>query len=357
MSDISKIQYSDGTIYNIKDANVRNTLDVSKGTYNSIGERMSAYADASEVAAEYLEYLQNPPDVEPEFRLTKSGVVCKPCMTYNKFTTWSDKTWTGLTDFRGSYIWTDGKNIYYSNNNSSYGTVGNYVLDKDTSTWTAKTWNGYTSFSGDDIWTDGENIYYSNQSNQYVLDKSTSTWTAKTWTGLTNFYGGSIWTDGDNIYYSLGSTQKVLNKSTWSSKSWSGLTSFGGSNIWTDGKYIYYSAGTSAHYGLNKSTSTWNSSRWTGTISFYGHMIWTDGENIYWSNNNSSYGTTGNYALVVNIDLVKSGWGSKTWDGLTSIYGKYIWTDGENIYYSEGTTQKVLNPLTKTTTDMPSCKP
>jgi hypothetical protein len=41
-------------------------------------------------------------------------------------------------------------------------------------TWSTKTWTGFTSFQGNYIWTDGENIYYSNNTDQYVLDKSTS---------------------------------------------------------------------------------------------------------------------------------------------------------------------------------------
>ena len=164
MSDISKIKYSDGTIYNIKDANVRNALDVSKGTYNSIGERMGAYADASDVATAYLDYLQHPSVAEPEFRLTNSaGGICRPCMTYNEFNSWSEKTWNGLTNFNGSHIWTDGENIYYSNGSN------HYVLDKSTSTWSTKSWTGLTSFYGNNVWTNDENVYYSYGSNQYIL--------------------------------------------------------------------------------------------------------------------------------------------------------------------------------------------
>ena len=124
--------------------------------------------------------------------------------------TWSTKTWTGLTGFIGSSIWTDGENIYHSNGSRQY------VLDKETSTWSAKTWNGLTSFSASSIWTDGENIYYGSSVNQYVLNKETSTWSTKTWNGLTNFYGSYVWTDGENIYCSAGGsgTQYVLNKPT-----------------------------------------------------------------------------------------------------------------------------------------------
>ena len=72
------------------------------------------------------------------------------------------------------------------------------------------TWTGLTRFPGNMIWTNGENIYYSNESNHYVLDKSTSTWSQMTWTGLTYFSGDRVWTDGDNIYYSSVSIQYQL---------------------------------------------------------------------------------------------------------------------------------------------------
>ena len=123
---------------------------------------------------------------------------------------WDAKTWTGLTYFAGSSVWTDGTDIYYSYGNSQY------VLDKSTSTWIAKTWTGLTSFVGSNIWTDGTDVYYSSGSTQYVLDKSNSTWSAKTWTGLTSFDGRKIWTDGTDVYHSSGSTQYVLSSAVLS---------------------------------------------------------------------------------------------------------------------------------------------
>ena len=50
--------------------------------------------------------------------------------------------------------------------------------------------------------------------------------------------------------------------------------------------------------------------------------LWTDGTNIYFSD--------GSYQLV----LVGDEWEHKTWNGLTSFNGKDVWTDGTNIYYS-----------------------
>jgi signal peptidase I len=163
--------------------------------------------------------------------------------------TWSAKTWSGLTSFNGRYIWTDGDNIYYSNGSDQY------VLNKLTSTWSVKTWNGLSSPDRQYIWTDGDNIYYSNGYNQKVLDKSTSTWSDKTWTGYTSFYGYRIWTDGDNIYCSSSydNLYSVLDKRTsaWATKKWYGLTSFSGDYVWTDGDNVYYSD-PSYQYILNK---------------------------------------------------------------------------------------------------------
>ena len=245
---------------------------------------------------------------------------------------WSAKTWSGLTNFIGSSVWTDGTKIYYSNSTVQY------VLDKATSTWNVKTWNGLTNFNGQDIWTDETNIYYSSGSKQYILNKSTSTWSTKTWSGLTSFNGDNIWTDGTDVYYSNISDQYVLDKttSTWSTKTWGGLTSFNGDNIWTDGDSIYYSA-SSYQYVLDKATSTWSTKTWSGLTNFQGMYIWTDGDSIYYSNGSKQY--------VLNKST--STWSAKTWTGLTSFDSQYIWTDRTDTYYSYGSDQYTLPPASK----------
>ena len=83
---------------------------------------------------------------------------------------------------------------------------------------------------------------------------------------------------------------------------------------------------------------TWSTKTWSSLRNFSGSNIWTDGENIYYSNGNSHY--------VLNKET--STWTRKTWNGLTNFYGSSIWTDGENIYYSNGNTQYVLNKETST---------
>ena len=220
----------------------------------------------------------------------------------------------------GFNIWTDGENVYYSDG------VDQCILDKATSTWSPKTWSGLTTFSGINIWTDGNNIYYSYGSNQYILDKATSTWNPKTWYGLTSFSGFATWTDGENIYFSSAATQYVLDKSTstWNRKTWYGNTLPQYNEIWTDGQNIYCSGGSRSHYVLDKATSTWNPKTWYGLTQFSGSQIWTDGKNIYCSNNTIQY----------VLDKETSTWLPQDWGDNKPADAQYIWTDGKNTYYS-----------------------
>ena len=246
---------------------------------------------------------------------------------------WESKTWNGKNLLYGSYVWTDGNDIYYS-----YGTA-QHVLNRETSTWESKTWNGFSVFDSDNIWTDGENIYYSYRTSEYVLNRETSTWEEKSWNGgPLNFEGEYVWTDGENIYYSKYAEQYVLNKatSTWEPKTWKGRNSFHGFNIWTDGENIYYRDANV----LNKATSTWEEKSWNGLTSFYGgSSIWTDGNDIYYS-----YGTD---QYVLNRET--STWEPKTWNGLTSFSGSSIWTDGENIYLTNNWEDYKLTKVIPTT--------
>ncbi len=66
--------------------------------------------------------------------------------------------------------------------------------------------------------------------------------------------------------------------------------------------------------------------------------LWTDGNNLYYSLGDSQY--------VLNKET--STWEEKTWNGLERLNGLNIWSDGENIYYSEGISQYVLNKETST---------
>ena len=232
----------------------------------------------------------------------------------------------------GRYIWTDGDNTYYSSASSNQ-----YVLDKATSTWSTKTWSGLTNFYGSRVWSDGTNIYSSDGSEQYVLDKATSTWSTKTWSGLTSFYGDKIWSDGTNIYYSDGSDQYVFDKATdtWSAKTWNGLTSFTGQYIWTDGINVYYSYG-SDQYVLDKATSTWSVKTWAAAPSyFYGNNVWSDGVDIYYSYDTEQY----------VFDKTTGAWSIKTWDGLNDFSGQNVWVDTDGDAYFNSQYALVKEPI------------
>ena len=88
-------------------------------------------------------------------------------------------------------------------------------------------------------------------------------------------------------------------------------------------------------------SDTWAEKTWSGyEIPYEGNNIWTDGDNIYYSS-----GSSEQYVL----DKSTSTWSFKSWNGdLTSFRGEYIWTDGENIYYSYNSAQYVLNKSTST---------
>ena len=246
---------------------------------------------------------------------------------------WQPQTWTGLTDFNGGYVWTDGARVYYSSSSKQY------QLEPYTSVWTPKKWQGplnYFDLDGKNIWSDGSTIYYSaSVEEQYELVPNTSTWILKTWKGFTPLQGENIWTDGTNIYYSTKTKvnyQLDKTTSTWNKKTWGGLlTDFEGKNVWTDGENIYYSYGN-FQYQLDKSTSTWNQKTWNGLRSFNGSSIWTDGTSVYSSAGQYHY----------QLDTSTSNWRQISWTGLVSFEGLNVWTANNNVYYSLGEQQYKL---------------
>ena len=78
-------------------------------------------------------------------------------------------------------------------------------------------------------------------------------------------------------------------------------------------------------------TSTWVDKVWN-ISSIYARWIWSDGTNIYYS-----YGDyDGAKDYVLNGDT----WEEITWN--INVDGDSVWTDGTNIYHSYGTKQHVL---------------
>ena len=231
--------------------------------------------------------------------------------------------------YQGSYIWTDGTDIYYS----KAGTQK--VFDKTTKTWSNKTWYGRTSFEGNKIWTDGTDYYYSAGGGlQFKLNKETSTWESITFSTFNSASGEYVWWDGTNAQYNNSTNKYTYNKAI---QDWEVQASpaapfnFNGSAVWTDGTDIYLSYQNS-HYVLDKVNMAWVSKTWTGCTNFTGDAIWTDGVNMYISSVVS--GTPVQYIL----DKENSNWVPFKWYGpMINLYGYNIWTDGTDIYYDNGT--------------------
>lgn len=258
-------------------------------------------------------------------------------------------SWNGLTEFNGNCVWTDGQNVYYSNNQEQY------VLNQETSTWEEKIWYGSMTYPmGYEIWTDGQSFYWTESYslnnktyyNHYVLNKNTSTWEPTVFYGLDNassFAGNSVWTDGQKTYYSYYEEQYVLNKetSTWEEKVWNGFTDFQGSYVWTDGQNIYCSASEDNQYVLNIKTSTWEEKVWVfEKDSFYVKGDWTDGQDIF-SFRNAINGIecyvlekqtyTWKFLLTLNLENIDYAFSPVC-----------IWSDGTNCFYSQLSDQFIL---------------
>ncbi len=231
--------------------------------------------------------------------------------------TWENKTWN-IPKFYAGSIWSNGENIYHTNNEYGY-----HILNKVTGEWEEKTWNGFKDANGFNVWTDGENIYFNTSYNScsYVFNKQTGEWEEKNWN--ISLDGNDVWTDGTNIYYSSTTSQYVLHGDTWEVKTWTGLASFSGEDIWSDGTNIYYSSGHLSQYVLNG--NTWVATSWKGLPHekhLYGKLLWTDGLNIYYTNP-VRYGSSGDFAgaepfhtiLLPSTAKIYAMLGEATWGG------------------------------------------
>ena len=94
-----------------------------------------------------------------------------------------------------------------------------------------------------------------------------------------------------------------------------------------------------AHTCIQMFNNTWTVKTWSGLTTFDGVRVWTDGENIYYSNGTEQY----------VLDKSTSTWSEKVWSGLTNFDGSKVWTDGENIYYSNRSSTPIQYVLDKST--------
>lgn len=153
----------------------------------------------------------------------------------------------------------------------------------------------------------------------------------------------------DSISAGSGGTKLLSTKPMFSSvrepdtfykRSMTGISSgYGAYNVWSDGDNNIYHSGTSSSYSyqLDLATYTWTAKTWSGTYP-RGEYIWTDGENIYYSRSTSHY----------KLNKATNTWSSVSFTGLTNFNGYRIWTDGENIYHFYNGTNYVLDKTTRT---------
>ena len=88
--------------------------------------------------------------------------------------------------------------------------------------------------------------------------------------------------------------------------------------------------------------NSWSGMTWSGLVPENGNAVWSIGDEIYYSNGSSS-----NQYVLNKTSLT---WEQKTWSGLYYIYGYKIWTDGDDYFYSnaEDGEQYVLDQNTST---------
>ena len=83
-------------------------------------------------------------------------------------------------------------------------------------------------------------------------------------------------------------------------------------------------------YGKSKyvEPDTWEATSWDNASQLLGKYVWTDGTNLYYD--------FGGESKIYNKST--NTWVNKTWDSNPPSRGDYVWTDGENMYWSYGST-------------------
>ena len=81
----------------------------------------------------------------------------------------------------------------------------------------------------------------------------------------------------------------------------------------------------------NNELTTLSNKTWKGLDRVYGSCTWTDGSNIYHSNGSTHY--------ILNEDT----WVPTTFTGIRNFHSGQVWTDGNKTYYSSGSEQYELD--------------
>lgn len=150
----------------------------------------------------------------------------------------------------------------------------------------------------------------------------------------TNYYSASR---------SINVTASVNIRRAWGEKNWTGDSSIYGKNIFKYGSDIYCLNGDFACYKLiNQTTGEWESYNWPGFRNITGEYIWTDGDNAYYSRQGSGW----EIQKVLNKET--NTWDDMIWNGAEGLSADCIWKVGDNTYFSNYNEHYVLNRETNT---------
>lgn len=201
----------------------------------------------------------------------------------------------------------------------------------------------HSNLSGLSIWTDGLDIYANNTGFKKKFNRKTKKFEDTTDYPTFNGAGLYVWTDGINYYYDA-SYHQIINPLTKTASNYTpqGLPrTLYSEYIWTDGIDIYYSyPSDSVDYKLiDKVNHVWESTGVSRSAKIYGNRVWSNGEEIYCSDGYSSQ-------YVFNKSAKT--WSTKSWSGTTQFSGLDVWSDGKNIYTSDGYDNYKLNGSTWT---------
>lgn len=276
---------------------------------------------------------------------------------YRESDEWEAVNWGTPSSLMADGIWNHDGHTYY---NDGIGVSYELVKNADgTKSWVKKIWNGRLTdtdqqyeipvewlMKAQTIWHIGSETYLSVPyivEGQYRyfhghLNKVTGQWETQVWNNLPNYYtmNGSAFYEAEDgqVYCILGGIDSVLDKqtNTWSSKSFSiriplgddickinGVSYYGEMNDW----YAYSTADKDFHKvdirdDAEAKEQGMNSRSWS---------VWSDGHTYYC---NAGFPTS------MVLDVATMTWKVKEWKGHEQLEGFYVWTDGEDTYYSEG---------------------
>lgn len=148
----------------------------------------------------------------------------------------------------------------------------------------------------------------------------------------------------NNLWYYLGDNGKW--KEFDMSNGFIIVSRFSGIYVWNTKNNTYYSHYKSDWGGTENSqyklkvvdgSYSWEEVSWTGLENPNKPYIWTDGQNIYHSKGTSHY--------KLNEDSLT--WVSKTWEGIDSSFdGDNVWTFNDRVFCSQGDNHFELNKTT-----------